>query len=327
MNRRQLLAGGVAALALVACQTRTDNGTTPPTTPATTPSPSTPPPSAPSTPATPAPSGWPLLTDKGEARKVVDDLQRTANLPVVKIDITATSATLSALDGRTPHAWRWTQGSISEVASDIEYIEQSTFDPAEFAFDDVGALFSTAAGISGSSSNQELQVVEQTPGSVLMVVTTRPESQPVFFRKDGSTVNRLEFTTLSGLDEALSDALAGRTQVTQVAFSKDALFAESPDPKDPQATLRITRQAKVPAFRTTRSETPTLDLFSTSDIDLEVILDQMLTLPTKWNKPKDSVVSWVVDRRDNRPLPTIRFTLDGRTVVTDLAGRDITKEI
>lgn len=278
------------------------------------------------TPASPSPTSWPALTEPGEARKVVEELQQTANLPVIKIDITASQVTLSVLEGTQARAWRWSQGQISEVESDIEYIQQTSFDPAAFDLDDVGALFEQAADIAGSDSSQELQVVEQTPGSVMMVVTTRPESVPVFFRPDGSLVNSLDFLTDWGLREALDDAIAGRTQLTLVALTKESVYAESVDPKDPAGTLRITRQRKVPAFRTSLSETSSLGAFGPSAIDIAVLLDTMRTLPVKWEAP-DAVVTWVIDRRDARPLPTIRFSLNGRTMVTDMQGRDITGEV
>ena len=320
----------LTAAALVSCQREPGVRATP--TPSITlltpsaPLPTSTPPTTP-TPVSPSPSVWPELTAPGEARKVVRQLQQVARLPVIKVDITATTATLSALDGRQARAWRWTEGQIAETDSDIEYIEQSSFDPDAFAIDDVGALFAKAAEVSGSSIAQELQIVEQTPGSVMMVVTTRPESVPVFFRPDASTVNRLDFLTDWGLREAMQDAIALRTQLTSMALTKESLYAESADPKDPRATLRVTRQRMVPAFRTSRNEAATSDAFSPSDVDIAVLLEAMRTLPMKWGGPEDSVVTWVIDRRDGRPLPTIRFTLNGRTMVSDMLGRDITNEV
>lgn len=314
--------------ALVSCQRVPGPDGTPTPTPSLTtmtPSPSLPTTSFAS--ATPSPTTWPELTVPGEARRVVKELQRTANLPVIKVDITATTATLSALDGERPLAWRWAQGQISPTDSDIEYIQQSSFDPDQFDIDNVGTLFTQAADISGSSAAQELQIVEQTPGSVMMVVTTRPESVPVFFRPDASPVNHLDFLTDWGLREALDDAIAGRTQLTTLALTKESLYAESVDPKNPEATLRITRQRKVPAFRTSRSETAASDAFSPSDIAIAVLLEVMRTLPMKWGAPEGAVVTWIIDRRDGRPLPTIRFTVNGRTMVTDMQGRDITTEV
>ena len=329
MSRRAVLSALTAA-ALVSCQRAPGNPGTPtpsqtssssPTTPSmTTPSPTTPTPS-------PSATSWPELTVPGEARRVVRELQQVANLPVIKVDITANSATLSALDGRQAKAWRWAQGQINETDSDIEYIEQSSFDPEAFAIDDVGDLFVRAADLSGSASAQELQIVEQTPGSVMMVVTTRPESVPVFFRPDASTVNRIDFLTDWGLREAMADAIAARTQLTAMALTRESLYAESVDPKDPEATLRVTRQRMVPAFRSSRSETASWGPFSPSDVDISVLLEEMRTLPMKWGVADDAVVTWVIDRRDNRPLPTIRFSVGGRTMVTDMQGRDITSEV
>lgn len=318
----------MSAVALVSCQRDPGTEGTPTPTPSSaSPTPTLTPSPTPSPTLTPSATTGPDLTVPGEARTVVTALQQVANLPVIKVDITATTATLSALDGTTAKAWHWTEGQISEIESDIEYIEQSSFDPADFSIDDVGALFRKAADISGSNIAQELQIVEQTPGSVMMVVTTRPESVPVFFRPDASPVNHLDFLTDWGLREALDDAMAHRTQLTALVLTKESLYAESVDPKDPEATLRVTRQRKVPAFRTSRTETAASDAFSPSDVDISVLLEQMRTLPMKWEAPPGAVVTWAIDRRDGRPLPTIRFTLSGRTMVTDMQGRDITSEI
>ncbi|MGA4669184.1 hypothetical protein ACPCG0_05190 [Propionibacteriaceae bacterium Y1923] len=328
LSRRALLSG-LSVAALASCQRDPGQGGTPsptPTLPKLTPSPTIPSSPAP-TPSSTTPTVWPALTEPGEARKAVQQLQATANLPVVKIDITTTQATLSALDERQPRAWRWSQGQVNEVESDIEYIEQSSFDPADFDFDDVGALFAQAADMSGSSASQELQIVEQTPGSVMMVVTTRPESVPVFFRPDASLVNHLDFLTDWGLREALDDAIAGRTQLTVIALTRESVYAESVDPHEPENTLRITRQRRVPAFRTSLADASNLGAFGPSEVNLAMLLETMRTLPAKWQAPRDAVVTWVIDRRDGRPLPTIRFTLDGRTMVTDMQGRDITSEV
>ena len=323
MNRRQLLLGGLTAFALSACQgtggdpTTGPSSSSPPTGRTTSPVPS----------ASTSASAFPDLTAPGAARSVIRSLTQQASLPVIKVDVTRDEARVSALDGKTVRAWRWLQGEISEVDSDIEHIEQASFDPEKFALDDVGALFEQAGVVAGSTSSQELQVVEQTPGSIMMVVTTRPESETVFFRPDGSIVNRLDFLTEAGLNEAVRDAVAGRTQLTTIALTRDALYAESPDPKDAGATLRVTRARKVPSFRTIRQEPVSRDAFSASDVPVAMLLEQMKTLPALWNQPEGSTVTWVIDRRDNRPLPTVRFTLGGRTKVTDLNGRDITHEV
>ncbi|MCT1458833.1 hypothetical protein M3G03_04655 [Aestuariimicrobium sp. p3-SID1156] len=268
------------------------------------------------------------LTRPGEARKVVDALVAWARLPVIKLDITRTTATLSCLDAQKKvAAWRWESGGITKVASDIEYIQQASFDPKDFDLQDVGALFRAAAEVSGSSSGQELQIVEQTPGSIQMVVTTRPESEAVFFRPDGSLVRRLDLHTRPGLEEGLKDAVAGRTQLTRVELARDLIYAESADPKNSSATLRITRPEKVPAYRTSRAEAPTMASFSPTDIPLDVLVSHMESLPARLEQPEGTAVTWVIDCRDGRPLPTVRFTVGSRTIVTDLSGRDITTEV
>ena len=50
--------------------------------------------------------------------------------------------------------------------------------------------------------NQNLQIVEYNEGTVLMTVSTKPESRTVFFRRDGSVVNHIDFATPTGMTEA-----------------------------------------------------------------------------------------------------------------------------
>lgn len=319
LSRRSLLTAGVALVA-VTTSCRAEN-----TDP--TPGPSS---VSPSHTPTPSPTATPIppLTDAGQARKVVNELVAAAHSEaIIKVDISATQASLSVLEANAAKTWQWEAGTISQVPSDVEDISQTSFDPDDFKFDDLNRLFGLAGALSGSTSNQELQIVEYTPGQVLMVVATRPESRPVFFRQDATPIHDLDFASQDGMTEGLSDALGGRTQVAAIGYEPSkGLWAEAPDPNDPTIMVRRTRNAKLPTIIS--QSTKTADkLFSTADISAAVLARTLSALPGMHDKKLDAPVSFTIDLRDKRNLPTIHWDVDGTTVITDLLGSDITSQI
>lgn len=324
LRRRLLLAipaAAVSAAAVGACR-RPEA----PPTPGTSASAS----ATPSQSASPTPSSTPKpLTETGQARAVVNQLREaSAGLPVLKVDLSTDRAILSVLDETEVKSWSWQAGQISEVASDIEYIEQATFDPDSFRFDDLTRLFGVAGALSGSTSNQELQIVEYNPGQVLMVVSTRPESRPVFFRPDATPIHELDYRSEQGIDEGLRDALGGRTQLHQLGYlTGTGLWVDAPDPNDPAVLVRRARASKLPVWTSSKKYTSDWALFAASDVTAERLADIMADLPTRYDKPVESDISYTIDMRDKRALPTIRWVVGGREVITDLEGVDITSEV
>lgn len=319
-SRRHLLLTATAVTWLSACS---DRGTT-----SGTPTPST----SSSTPASPSPGAStpiPLLTEEGQAREVVRQLRTAAsNAPVIKVDITETQATMSVLVDKRPQTYAWDEGRIDQVSSDIEYIQQATFEPEDFAFDNLKLIFGQAGALSGSTSNQELQIVEYTPGQVLMTVSTRPESRPVFFRADGTPIHELDYRSKVGITEGLSDAVGGRTQLYAVGYTKDAgLWVDAPDAAKPGMMVRRTRSAKLPTWLSERKQDPDRPLFAPSDISPEVLARLMVDLPRIHDKDVDADIRYEIDMRDGRNLPTMHFWIGGKHVVTDMQGTDITAEI
>ncbi|GAA1388415.1 hypothetical protein GCM10009599_01500 [Luteococcus peritonei] len=245
---------------------------------------------------------------------------------MIKVDMSASSATLSALkDGRVV-AWRWDAGVVTPVESDIEYIKQASFSPADYAVDRLPQILTQAARVSGSSSNQELQIVEYDQGQVLMTVTTRPESMPVFFRPDGSAINRLDFTTADGFREAIRDT-AGTGRVLAMGWDADGGFWADTASRDEDGVVdRMTRQAKVPSWRSARKADATGPTFPASQVDPAVLARLAASLPASEGHP-EATPSFQIERKYQMALPVITWDVGGTTVVTTLAGTDITATV
>lgn len=323
VRRRLLLtapAALVAAGVMASCR-RPDTPGGPTTTAAS---------STPSRPASSTPSSTPKsLTDTGQARLAINELRKASGgLPVLKVDLTVERAILSVLVDSKVAGWSWQAGEITEVTSDIDYIQQATFDPDSFRFDDLNNLFGVAGALSGSTSNQELQIVEYNPGQVLMVVSTRPESRPVFFRPDASPIHELDYRSQQGIEEGLRDALGGRTQLHQLGYQQGSgLWVDAPDPNDPGVMVRRTRASKLPVWTSSKNLTSDWGLFASSDVTAETLAAIIADLPARFDKPAQADISYTIDMRDKRALPTIRWVVGGKEVITDLEGVDITSEI
>ncbi|WP_203568447.1 hypothetical protein [Aestuariimicrobium ganziense] len=275
------------------------------------------------------PTPVPKLTDAGVARRVVNELRaRAGDHPVIKVGLTADEAELSVLVDGKAITYAWREGTITEVGSDVAYVGQTSFDPDLYAFDDLQQLFGIAGALSGSLSNQQLQIVDHDQGDVMMTVTTRPESRPVFFRPDGSPIHELDYVSEESIREGLADAVGDRLQVAAIGFSTgQGLWVDSPHPTEAGVMVRRTRPAKLPAYTSQRKEDAPEKLFSPVDIDPAVLSKLVTQLPARLGKQPPVKVDWTIDFRHGRPEPTITLDVGGQTVVTDLEGLDITAEV
>ncbi len=271
-------------------------------------------------------SGNSDLTRPGRAQAAVAKLaQQAGTLPIIKVDLSATTASLSAVKDGKVVAWQWEDGVVTPTDSDIEYVEQASFTPADFALGDLGSLFRTAAQISGSSSNQGLQIVDYNAGQVLMTVTTRPESMPVFFRRDGTAINRLDFTTTAGFTEAIRDA-AGDDRVLAIGWSpSEGLWSDAPA-SEAGVVVRPTRQAKVPAWTSSRKASATGLRFPASIVDAAVLAKLAVQLPQRYQADEQDI-SFTIHRVDRMVSPVIEWTVGGRRVITTLSGTDISDQL
>lgn len=320
LARRVLIGGSVAGLAfgLAACE------------PAASP---TSPPASPPMPGTrvgqstsPTPS-VPPLTSPGVTEKAIAALRETAgNYPVIKVEVSPEVITLSVVRDNQAVTYAYRDGEVDRVDSSTEYYGQASFDPDDFDLSDVDALFSRAAAISGSDDNQELQIVEYNDSQVLMTVTTRPESMTVFLRRDGSPINRLDFTTEAGVAEALADTLSGATQVQAIGYSTEAgLWVDVPGVQG--TIVRHTRPALLPVWTSTRKDGSELGLFSPTEVDARELAGLIARAPTMADADAGAPVSLSIDRRHGRSRPTIDWTVGGKHFVTNLDGVDITSQV
>lgn len=302
-------------LALAACQPAT------PIAPTTT----SPSPSAPSSSA----SATIDYTAPGEAESVLKQLASLAGSTdrLLRIVITKDTAELSVLRDKQAVTYRAQNGELAEADdSDLQYVGQSTFSLADFNLADVGLLFRQAADLSGSDAAQELQIVDYNNQQVLMTVTTNPESLTVFFQPDGTPVEKLDFTTEAGLRQGIKDVVGDKSRVLALGTLLGAgLYADTPGPDD--TTNRTMRTAQFPAWTAGRNEKPKYAEFDPSVVDPAVVADVIGRLPSLTGNPKEAGVQVTIDMRDERLHPTMRFQIGSKTIVTDLAGNDITDEV
>ncbi len=270
----------------------------------------------------------PSLLAPNVATEVVATLKaKAAGMQVIKVDINATQATLTAVDtAKKIHGWQWSKGRISVVESDVQYVNQASFDPSAFDFSNVAALFTKASVESGSNSNQDLQIVEYNQGQVLMTVTTNPESRAVFFRADGSVVETLDFSSAAGLAEAISDTAGTHTSVLAMGYSQAQGFWVDVASSTAGVIDRTIRTATVPAWSASRKGNTTALPFDPSLVKAASLASIEASLVAK-SSAKNPGVSFTIDRRDKLAEPVIRWTVGGTETITDLHGRDLTSQL
>lgn len=266
------------------------------------------------------------MTRPGVATRIINEIVAFAGqLPVVKVDVSRAVVTVTFVtQTQAIKAYSWINGAVIQVDSDVVNIAQSTFDPRDFNVSDVGSLFAQAERLGTSASEPQLQIVEYDPGEILMTVTTRPESATVFFRKDGTPIQRVDFETAAGLKQGMQDALGRRNLAYSVGYRGNAEIAiDLPGPSTGTVLRRI-RQEKLPAYSAVRKDTIAWQPFDTALIDFDVISQVRANLRAKYEVSLTTPMSIVIDGRYNRSGPTVTYTFGSRTIVTDLHGVDIT---
>lgn len=233
------------------------------------------------------------------------------------------TATVSVLvsDNAEPVTWTYRNGKIQRSDSDLQYVDQASFDLADFELGDVGRLFRIAAALSEETANQTLQIVEYSGGRVMMTVTTNPESRTVFFDPDGSLLPELDYHTEAGVAAGLADVLHGRVVARQVGVdSETGAWASYAGPDD--TTIRCQRPAKVPVTTVTRDDPPPVEPFGVDQVDARVIWQVVSrTLLTHDLDPK---TAWSVTMTDpdGSGNPELHFQIGGETLTTDTSGRE-----
>lgn len=322
-----------ACLALGGCSSSPGTVTTAPGTmsPSASPSPSPSPslpegiPSATGSPVPDAqlPLRYPIagkLTD-GSAGAVVNELHRVAGgLPVLKLDLTETEATLTALrPDRGVISFVWRDGLISRTDSDIQYLDQATFDPADFPVSSLGRMFSVA-DMQGVRGELVLQIVEYRAGQVLMTVSSRPESRTLFFRKDGTAVPRLGVTSVADLTAGIDEVVGDSAEVFAVTVSPATGFSADLPDAERGVVLNRTRPPAMPVYETRRTEVASLPLF-----DPRVIEPASLAkVVARTQEAPDQECTVSVDMSLGRSAPVARVQCGATTSYADMQGRDMT---
>lgn len=257
----------------------------------------------------------------GSAGPVVEELHRVAGgLPVLKVDVTAVAATLSALlPDRTVATFQWRDGVIARVDSDVQYFDQATFDPHDYPLESVGRMFDVA-DLRGVRGELILQIVDYRAGQVLMTVTSRPESETVFFRQDGSAVAVLGVTSVADITAGVGEVVGQSTQAYAVGFNATrGYWADLPDEED-GVVLNRARVGAVPVFETRRSEAVAVPAFDPTLIDPAALAKAV----AQFQDSPDQQCDVVIDMSLERSAPVVRVDCEGSIHYADLEGRDMT---
>jgi len=271
----------------------------------------------------PSPSA-PDFTQPGVAKAMVQQLLTQAgSQKTLMVKITTDTVQVSVLEDAQAVTWAYRDGQSAQIASDVQYIDQASFDVAKFNIDDVGALFRAAAGQSGSAANQSLTIVDQSGGDVVMSVSTEPESRTVFFTADGALTEILDFDTLAGISTGIRDAIGGRTLIYSVTvMSAQSVSVEFSGTNS--TTVRRTRGAKVPAITTVRSSAD-LRQYAAARVSPAAIWRVVNQIRGTQDVSSQSQWSVTIDSREKLTLPRMYFTFGFKVVVADLDGNIISQ--
>ncbi len=266
----------------------------------------------------------PDFRQPGAAKAMVQQLLSDAqSQQALMVKITERSVEVSVLKDDKVVTWANRDGTVTQVASDLAYVDQATFDVDAFQFNDIGAMFRAAAGQSGSAANQSLTIVDYSGGKVMMSVSTEPESRTIFFTPDGLLMEILDFNTEGGLVRGVQSAIGSRGTIYSLSVISDqSATVDYPGPDD--TTIRRARAQKVPVTTTVRSGAADLPLFAASMVDPRAIWRVVQTQRGNEGINENSTWSVTVDNRE-KSTPRMYFTFGFTVVVTDLAGNVIGK--
>ena len=263
------------------------------------------------------------LTAPGEARAMVRRLIAKAATPrLIQVEITKEWAAITVLKDDRTETWAWRDGTVKQVDSDVTYVRQTVFEVDDFDISDVGALFTTAASISGSHSSQELQIVDSSAGGVFMSVSTVPESRTVFFYPDGTLLPTLDFATEDGIRTGLKDVIGTRSTAVALGLQSN-LGAWLDFPGSATTTIRRLRTATVPVTINERAQKPELTPFSVSRVQPESIWRVLSDAREKGRFTASTRWEVSIDNRARTGVPRMYFTIGTQSVVTDLSGQPI----
>lgn len=279
---------------------------------------------------TPTPSASPTvvsvdLTAPGQARAMVRRLIAKAGTPrLIQVEITQDWASITVVKNDQAETWAWRDDTVKQVDTDVAYVQQTVFSIDDFNINDVGGLFRAATGISGSESNQELQIVDSSAGEVFMSVSTVPESRTVFFYPGGGLLPTLDFDTEGGVRQGLADVTGTRTTALAIGVQSN-VGAWLDFPGSPTTTIRRLRTSTVPVTINERSQRPELPTFNVTRVRAAAIWRVLSKARAEGRL--DAATRWqvTVDDRAGTGVPRMYFTIGTDSLVTDLDGDEITR--
>ncbi len=274
-----------------------------------------------------SPSATPTVTNTaidftrpGAGLRIIRQLIDAAgNSRLIMVQLSRREATINVVSATQVQAWGYREGQIKQVPTDTQYVDQAIFDINEFNLTDIGALFRAAASVSGSDSDQRLQIVDYSAGAVWMAVSTNPESRTVFFRPDGSILSNLDFATRSGITEGITDARGSLRQALAVGVDSEVgAYVDLVGPSN--TTLRRLRTSRFPPSTSARSDQPQRPEFDPHEIDPDVVWKVLSEL--RADGKFTSTTAWEVEiyaaQADRRLL--MHFDVGGVRFDTTLTG-------
>lgn len=261
------------------------------------------------------------LIDGGAATVVARLHEISGRRPALKLDVSAEEVTLIVIDrDRMARGYRWRDGVIEAAETDVQYLQQTTFWPTDFALENVHLIFDNAALLGTSTSGQVLQVVEYRPGNVFMSVTTTPETGTIFFRKDGSVFRSLGTTSVGDIREGIADVTVGGREVDSIGFSEQQGYYAELTTVD-GATERRSRMANRPTFYSTRTGASTLEAFDPDLVDAASIAKAIASHTSAGG------CAVTIDNRFERVQPVVTYECGRKKFHSDLQGRDMTDQL
>ena len=253
------------------------------------------------------------LIDGGAHEVLVQLMQVSEHRAALKLDVTTTHVTLTVLDeNQRPAAFRWQDGEINAVDSDMQYFDQATFYPGSFPLDNVRGIFS-AARLYGASGELMLQIMEHHSDKIFMTVSSRAESTTVFFDRYGTLVPRLRTRSAADIRRGIEDLTTANGKVLVIGFSPATGYWADVE-VSPGTVERRVRKDGVPVFAAPRGQAPSTEPLAVEDIDPGILASRQ----ARYGDGEPCTVE--IKRPEPDLTPLIRFECPTQTVTTRLDG-------
>lgn len=241
--------------------------------------------------------------------------------PALKLDVSASEVTLTVLTpGQRAESYRWQDGAISLVDSDLEYLDQQVFNPLTYPISDIDSMFTAASEAGADGKNQVLQIQQYSTGQVYLSVSTSPETKTVFFRKDGSEIKDLSTSRPTDIVNGLSEVTPTSGKV--VAFGFDGNTGFWADRELPDGVMeRLTRNGGLPPYISMREEGTTNVTFSPTESDFAAIAMRAESYQNRYEMDESCKVA--ASQPYGEEEPQVTYDCDGSVHLSTLDGTEL----